>query len=589
MSKIYSIFSNFSNKVLNFAENFEKIPNKYPEIITIILFPLLAIFFGWFHEPWFDEAQAWQIAKNANYHDILFYLPHFEGHPPFWHLFLSFFAKHHFPYEITIKSVTFLFSYISVFLILFKSPFYRIIKVILPFTYFLFYTNTIIARPYCLIMVAFSLMAIYYFKKFEKPFVYMFGLILLSLIHPFLYIISSFLTFVWFIESLENKSIKSKKIFLAFLILGIFYILIFLTIFPSPDAYALNSRVLNSFSARLIYTFFILPLDCFISHICTNLTEELYELFELILGSMLGMIIWYFLYYFTKGKKYLFITFLIPYSIFAIFATKYFLYQHVTVIFGFFIFMCWIILDYPKQNKENINETVKNLFVLFVVISLFVNLYWNFKSCILDVFLGYSKGKNEAIFIKKHGLDNYKIMSEWYTDKDIDNPNLNGTWLAVAPYFEKNLFYNFNNGENEKNYVIHKALSKEETEQIYSKWEQNGLPDILAGNALAEKVFYDKFNKNDYLTVYSSNTNYISKGILLDEVINTISVKKDLAKKLNLKEVKPELKNYPFDIIRITSKIFYKIYEERYKRIEKRNEKKRNYYRGRAGGAQHSV
>ena len=196
MSNLAKQLFNLADKIQNFAKYFETIPNNYPEITVLILFPILTIIFGYFHEPWFDEAQAWQIAKCASYKEIIFYLPHFEGHPPFWHLFLSIFAKHHFPYELTIKSISLIFSYIGVILILFKSPFYRIIKILLPFTYFLFYDATIISRPYCLVMLSFSLLAMCYYSKNEKPFKYGLALILLATTQAFSFIISSFLALV---------------------------------------------------------------------------------------------------------------------------------------------------------------------------------------------------------------------------------------------------------------------------------------------------------------------------------------------------------------------------------------------------------
>ena len=93
MSKLSSKLFSFADKVVELAQKFEGIKGKYPEIIVLILFPILIGVFGYFHEGWFDEAQAWQIAKCASYREIIFYLPHFEGHPPFWHLILSIFAK----------------------------------------------------------------------------------------------------------------------------------------------------------------------------------------------------------------------------------------------------------------------------------------------------------------------------------------------------------------------------------------------------------------------------------------------------------------------------------------------------------------
>ena len=57
-------------------------------VIIIILYISGLIFIGCFHEPWFDEAQAWLIAKSASYKEIITVVPHYEGHPPLWHLLL---------------------------------------------------------------------------------------------------------------------------------------------------------------------------------------------------------------------------------------------------------------------------------------------------------------------------------------------------------------------------------------------------------------------------------------------------------------------------------------------------------------------
>lgn len=62
------------------------------DFITLIIYLLGVCTVTCFHEPWFDESQAWAIAKTASYKEILFTLPHYEGHPPLWHLILSTFA-----------------------------------------------------------------------------------------------------------------------------------------------------------------------------------------------------------------------------------------------------------------------------------------------------------------------------------------------------------------------------------------------------------------------------------------------------------------------------------------------------------------
>jgi len=73
---------------LSALRGIENIPGKRPEIFFSCCISLFLALFPRFHEPWFDEAQAWQIAKCASLKDILFTIPHYEGHTPLWHLIL---------------------------------------------------------------------------------------------------------------------------------------------------------------------------------------------------------------------------------------------------------------------------------------------------------------------------------------------------------------------------------------------------------------------------------------------------------------------------------------------------------------------
>ena len=80
------------------------------EWVGLILFAIAYAVISAFHEPWFDEAQAWQIAKCASLQEMLFEIPHYEGHPPLWHLILAIPAKLGVPFEIGLKTVGFLIS-----------------------------------------------------------------------------------------------------------------------------------------------------------------------------------------------------------------------------------------------------------------------------------------------------------------------------------------------------------------------------------------------------------------------------------------------------------------------------------------------
>ena len=127
------------NKLCKLNFKFENYQSKAPEWGAFLIYVISHIVLCIYHEPWYDECVAWMIAKYTSVKDIIFYVPHFEGHPPLWHLILKLFAFFYVDFHIALSILVILFSSVAVYLILFYSPFRRIIKLIFPFTYFIFY------------------------------------------------------------------------------------------------------------------------------------------------------------------------------------------------------------------------------------------------------------------------------------------------------------------------------------------------------------------------------------------------------------------------------------------------------------------
>ena len=84
-----SFCASLSGVILKFSKKVEDISGKVPELIACIVYAVGHLLMGLVHEPWYDEAVAWQIARSASVKDILFEIPHYEGHPPLWHLILA--------------------------------------------------------------------------------------------------------------------------------------------------------------------------------------------------------------------------------------------------------------------------------------------------------------------------------------------------------------------------------------------------------------------------------------------------------------------------------------------------------------------
>jgi hypothetical protein len=130
------------------------------------------------HEAWFDEAQAWLIARDLGIGGVFSVLP-YEGTPPLWHLILMLPAKAGLPF-VFIHVLSVMIMCCGVYLVLFKSPFPLGVRIAIPFNYFLIYQYLIVSRSYCLMLPLLSLVAMFYRDRHRKPWRYVLAVVLLS-------------------------------------------------------------------------------------------------------------------------------------------------------------------------------------------------------------------------------------------------------------------------------------------------------------------------------------------------------------------------------------------------------------------------
>src|SRR5205085_4524514 len=143
------------------------IKERYQLIVFSVFVTLLAIAVS-HHEPWMDEAQAWLLAKDTGFKELFLKYLRYEGSPGLWHLILMIPAKLGLPY-FTINILSAGFAAAGVWLFIKYAPFPPIIKILYPFTFFVFFQYGVVARNYCLIAPILFLIAINYTKKREHP------------------------------------------------------------------------------------------------------------------------------------------------------------------------------------------------------------------------------------------------------------------------------------------------------------------------------------------------------------------------------------------------------------------------------------
>ena len=152
------------------------------EIIIMLTYIIITFTIAvFFHEKWRDEAQAWLMARDLNFFELLKQMK-YEGHPFLWQLILMPFAKLGFPY-ITETLISLLLMWISVWLLLIKSPFKLFIKVLIIFSLPFIYLYPVISRNYSLIPIALFIIAILYKNRNEKKIQYCLSILFLAYTH----------------------------------------------------------------------------------------------------------------------------------------------------------------------------------------------------------------------------------------------------------------------------------------------------------------------------------------------------------------------------------------------------------------------
>ena len=200
-----------------------------------------------FHEPWFDEAQAWLIARDCSWREMILERPHYEGHPPLWWMMLAAPAKLGVPYEIGLKSINLTCATLMIWLLEFKTKLPEPFKVILPFSYFLCYQYGVTSRPYALMVAAMLLVAINWKTRDEKPWREALSMMLLCLTSSYELVIAGMFAANWVVRFVwqEHSLIRNRRRFIALLALLAAAMAILIDVMPAKDVYSGNFDISN--------------------------------------------------------------------------------------------------------------------------------------------------------------------------------------------------------------------------------------------------------------------------------------------------------------------------------------------------------
>ncbi len=319
------------------------------EVYIFIVYTILLLIQIPFHEQWQDELQAWLIARDCSIPRI-FYMMRFEGHFALWQLILHPFAKLGLP-VLTLNIISTILCSAASWLLLFHSPFIRIVKIALLLCAPLMYWYPIISRCYALVPLLLFLLAITYNKRRQKLLLLSTILALLANTHVFMegLVGAVFVLLCWELLYKEwnqiSKQEKTRRIIALFIVIaGV--LIAFLQVVP---AFSMTREAQVRFHSLTEYIErYIMINKCFFT----------YCLF--IHNPIICVIFWFTFLFFLLliFRKSLSIFFVTVTSIFWIFLFATCLYslaspQQCYLILFIMIFSSWIVANIPKEENKN--------------------------------------------------------------------------------------------------------------------------------------------------------------------------------------------------------------------------------------------
>lgn len=456
---------------------------------VFFLYLILISAVSYFHEPWYDEAQAWQIARCASIYDIIFTIPHFEGHPPFWHLLLMPFAKCGAPYEFSISFVNIVFIGAAVWLLMFRTKLPDIMKVTLPFTYFLCYQYAVLSRPYSLMALGFVLCALNYCQKNEHPMKMVLSLIVLCASSAYGLAYAFFICIAWLIELWNRRNVftfikefVTSSAFRCLLMLLVFAVCILLLVIPSDESLVSATSGTNDAKYYLnafLYTFLLLPFDATVGSIMTsdssifeaNFLTPTYIPFCIISIGIYAVIV----HMAVRNKK---TPLLIPMAFMPIiFGTVFFYSHHMGIFILYLIFFTVVCFD-DGGEKAAASDSIYLCFIYAVTA---VQIVWSILSCVTEIQKPYESSRKIAEYLKSNGITDSYILAGGEKQKSEYNFDLSTIAVTMLPYFDENIFPAFNIANNNAGYVLDLYCTDEQNAEKLELIKKAGAPDYIIG------------------------------------------------------------------------------------------------------------
>lgn len=522
-------------------------------LLAFVLYIAIIAIVMCFHEPWFDEAQSWLIARDSPIASIFSVRTHYEGHPPFWNLLLALAAKNGVPYEFGIKGIQLVCASLLGVWLIFKSPFKHassLATFLIPFTYFVCFQYGVTSRPYALLCLS-LLVAAHYWNSADsktssacKLAISLMFMCLLS-VYGIAFAAGFTIAWIWRVFSKNiseacnkacGKTLNFSAIFhaikatislnLARLIswglIAIFGVANLALAWPAKNAFATRATIDgNSTIAKCFAFIFVMPSESMFTSFYGDISMRRmpFDFLPIAICTLFSLAIWAFAIRIAKRRKLLAVL-VIPYLVLTIVAVRYFTLHHAGLIFVFLLSVLWISHIKEPLSRNDIPAIfvkiapTKSRFIknsafkikLLIVVILAPSLIWNAFACVNDILFDYSPSRAVAQYISSNHLQNKRFVASWLhnyeqvdesgnviSHEEIDTHQYSWLLVGANPYFSKNLI---DCAYKNKTFITNESSSANQQEKELAACAAKGEPEFFVSESSQPWYYFLALNYN---------------------------------------------------------------------------------------------
>ena len=367
------------------------------------------------HEPWFDEAQAWLLARDMSPTELLAVAGRYEGSPVLWHLLLTGPAHVGLPYA-SIQWLAAGLALLGVLVLVHRAPLPLPLRVAAPFTFFLAYQYAVVARNYCLLPPLLWLIAVLHPRRDERPFLYVGLLALLANVSLHGTLIALALAGLHVVEIVRRRPKPWRRLAVAYAGFAAVVGLVVFQLWPPADLASPAPPGLNLSPANFV-------------HVSADALDNAFTERPLLSYAALAVsLVWF-------ARKRCLALYLAPtLLLLTLFAVKYMNAWHEGVLFLVWLFALWRSFAEPERTRFDA-RVLRPAVVGAALVVIGVQVYWAAAALGNDWRFAYSGSRAAADCLRERGLDHRTVYGAGFQT------------VALLPYFPDNRFANFNGGQ----------------------------------------------------------------------------------------------------------------------------------------------